>query len=1397
MRGRTPAEGEGFGRGAEGQNERARVPARVVRSRARGTTTETATSTRLGALPSLEARRGVAPRREACPAEKAVAGPLLTEEMGSCSSKPGEVGAMPQQGSGSAAPVDPQAIEAVRASANALHPKPATPERPVSPGYDRRVVSHDASKKPPAARAIVPEPFGFDEPVAPGPRELPPTPVAPRAARADDDAWPPRLDVEDARLARHGEIPPGATNAGVESPSDLARDQPDHDDLSPRTPGGGPLTLKRARELRADPSSAADANPTTSAQAAADADAAATRTAGVRWPDPDSDGVLMYSVDGTVSMVRVNASPLPGARSTRPGSRQRPLPGATTTTTTTTTSSRPESREFVSRPSTRGDDGGRARTPRLTAAEVMGAMSGRDAMPAARDARTNAAPAPQPRDAFGDRDARLSDFSDDEPEETLAMARERARYEEGIGLDDEEGLFGDDAPREERTVGARARGETASTTAATAATWRPGAALRVAPAEPERKKSPLELELEQWGVRLPSADETDAETDADGDVADEVEASALADETETEEKEGKTTRSDEAAAATADDSAGTNASGELPESPALPARPKSRAAWEPLETLESIDGSGAEGWFAGQAAARPRTAAAAAAAAADAEADAFAFAFASEFARPTTAPTRVAFARETLPNDDSYTNSNGSGALTGTGTVNGSGNAAVVAAAAAMEAAAEAAEKAAAAAETSSSPYGSETSADENAPSGNAVGVVRARPPPANDASADASDDETDAPTLASLRKSMKEKEAANRPPTSRPPTRPPGVLKERREFAPAPAEEDPDGGAVDLRLRPPAIAQALDDAPGGPAAAAAREASSPRAGESASEPFERPILRPRSRPGSAGSTRSEDPSIDAGVPFQSRGDSPTSVAGTLKAETLRAYESAGASAAAASGGASENAASARRLERRKSRIPTPTFDASPRDPSPRAANLHSKLPPPPGRLIAPAAKEATRDPPDASSSAAAAATATSASAKSATRTKASDRPSATVRSAARPTSARPASRPASSTGTARLKSTAAAGYVGSGLKTDTRTGVGAGVGTVAGTVAGTVEGTVKAEDPAKRKETYRNRLHSHRIVGRKEDAGAAAAEAGAEEDGPVPSTTPVKLRKPPAAPADGSRSLDAAAVPALSKAEEARNRLRGSRQRRSSSGASSFAAAEESRDAVSLSSGGAEAAAAAAKLADKLGSVTGIKPRSSMPNFPIKSKAGDGAAKRAAAFESAERAAAERASAAAAAAPPPPPPEDHVPGLDEAELVLRLGSLADAEQLAVARAAVARMTELLEDVHGTSRNLRCEPQNVYGHLLHRIGQPVDRESRELPLERALGRDKVLEMVAVTTEMRGLLRIKVQDNNDLRLAATALRETTGFFRRLDDAAAKRGMAPHAILAAQRPASRGR
>jgi hypothetical protein len=62
-------------------------------------------------------------------------------------------------------------------------------------------------------------------------------------------------------------------------------------------------------------------------------------------------------------------------------------------------------------------------------------------------------------------------------------------------------------------------------------------------------------------------------------------------------------------------------------------------------------------------------------------------------------------------------------------------------------------------------------------------------------------------------------------------------------------------------------------------------------------------------------------------------------------------------------------------------------------------------------------------------------------------------------------------------------------------------------------------------------------------------------------------------------------------------------------------------------------------------------------------------------------------------------------------------------------------------------------------------------------------------------MVSVTAELRGLLRIKVQDNTDLQLAATALRETASFFARLDDAAEKCSMEPWKVLEAQRP-SRG-
>jgi len=341
---------------------------------------------------------------------------------------------------------------------------------------------------------------------------------------------------------------------------------------------------------------------------------------------------------------------------------------------------------------------------------------------------------------------------------------------------------------------------------------------------------------------------------------------------------------------------------------------------------------------------------------------------------------------------------------------------------------------------------------------------------------------------------------------------------------------------------------------------------------------------------------------------------------------------------------------------------------------------------------------------------------------------------------------------------------------------------------------------------------------------------------AGGASDHPVPSTTPVKLKKslPPAMDAPGLSGSgrarddvgqdgggggggnvedDTGLAPAvaeasskwMSKAEEARNRLR--RHRRSTSlgdgtelGRVSTSDVDDGTGAsdvvvtASVVSGAASSLSAvpvkavSSKLA-KLGSVTGVlsKPRSS--NMNLHSKIKPSAAE--VAKQAADNAAAfERRGDSGEEPTAPAPPVVH--GLDEAEMVLRMGSLASAAQLSKARASVARMIDLLNGVLAASRRLSCEPQNVYGYLLMRIGQPTDAVSAAVSLEDDVGADKVRQMAAATTELRDLLRIKVQDNNDLRLAATALRETSGFFQRLDAAAGQYRVAPHKLLAAQRP-----
>ena len=272
----------------------------------------------------------------------------------------------------------------------------------------------------------------------------------------------------------------------------------------------------------------------------------------------------------------------------------------------------------------------------------------------------------------------------------------------------------------------------------------------------------------------------------------------------------------------------------------------------------------------------------------------------------------------------------------------------------------------------------------------------------------------------------------------------------------------------------------------------------------------------------------------------------------------------------------------------------------------------------------------------------------------------------------------------------------------------------------------------------------------------------------------------------------------------------EARNRLR--RHRRSTSAsvdapptAEAIAAAEEEarRAAEEEEARRAAAASSAAAMVARLGSVTNVKPRSSSSSSVSKSKtnlapqdaeAARRAAEHAAAFARAEAEEAAKKAAAAAAAATTASGHPVVHGLDEAELVLRMGSLASAEQLASARAAVARMSDLLEKVEQTSKRLRVEPQNVFGHLLMRGGVPTDPVSAAVQMDKAVSFETLQRMTAACVELRSLLRIKVQDNNDLALADKALRETTAFFARLDKAAAEADVAPHALLLAQRPES---
>ena len=161
--------------------------------------------------------------------------------------------------------------------------------------------------------------------------------------------------------------------------------------------------------------------------------------------------------------------------------------------------------------------------------------------------------------------------------------------------------------------------------------------------------------------------------------------------------------------------------------------------------------------------------------------------------------------------------------------------------------------------------------------------------------------------------------------------------------------------------------------------------------------------------------------------------------------------------------------------------------------------------------------------------------------------------------------------------------------------------------------------------------------------------------------------------------------------------------------------------------------------------------------------------------------------------------------------------MVFRLGSLATDGDVADAVAAAGRLRHLLSTVAHVAKAIGAEPQNVFAYLvthMHCLTAASLRSSleRQAAVPAANGRtrmsvthtgpppvwpdaDAVLggqegatELCAAVAELRRLVRIKVQDNNDLALANRCVNDACSFFDSLAAFAAAQGLSPSQAMA---------
>lgn len=162
-----------------------------------------------------------------------------------------------------------------------------------------------------------------------------------------------------------------------------------------------------------------------------------------------------------------------------------------------------------------------------------------------------------------------------------------------------------------------------------------------------------------------------------------------------------------------------------------------------------------------------------------------------------------------------------------------------------------------------------------------------------------------------------------------------------------------------------------------------------------------------------------------------------------------------------------------------------------------------------------------------------------------------------------------------------------------------------------------------------------------------------------------------------------------------------------------------------------------------------------------------------------------------------------------------EVEMVFRLGALASERDVADAAAAARRLRAMLAAVASTARIVATEPQHVFAYLVRHmhaltpasssaasssaswagpsglVVSPIRAAQAAPPswaaVDAALG-GRAAEYGAAVAELRRLVRIKVQDNNDLALATRCVSDACAFFDALHAHAQLVGKPPAAALA---------